>query len=270
MYIIYLLHTKEERVVKNLNFMKIILMFILIICICSVIYLVSNRNDTIVENNVYYTREEKIKEIAQIYKDNFYIIGKTKSAIVSEKENINNTDVHRDYYIYAEDGKNLIKVKEYEDTYASGTPILKKEIYIDLSKKVEDSSDLYNGVTEIYIEDWTSKVIDNYEFKTPMEKIEKILNARYDFNNGDKKIALDFRNEITVNKFDDLNFRWYGWEYEIEENEKNEYLSLGMSNEEKNLYFSFEKYENNEQKEILSIQVCELKGNLDDVTVPEL
>ena len=73
-----------------------------------------------------------------------------------------------------------------------------------------------------------------------------------------------------VNKFDDLNFRWYGWEYEIEENEKNEYLSLGMSNEEKNLYFSFEKYENNEQKEILSIQVCELKGNLDDVTVPEL
>ena len=25
------------------------------------------------------------------------------------------------------------------------------------------------------------------------------------FNNGDKKIALDFRNEITVNKFDDLN-----------------------------------------------------------------
>ena len=229
---------------KNLNFMKIILMFILIICICSVIYLVSNKNDTVVENNVYYTREEKIKEIAQIYKDNFYIIGKTKSAIVSEKENINNTDIHRDYYIYAEDGKNLIKVK--------------------------DSSDLYNGVTEIYIEDWTSKVIDNYEFKTPMEKIEKILNARYDFNNGDKKIALDFRNEITVNKFDDLNFRWYGWEYEIEENEKNEYLSLGMSNEEKNLYFSFEKYENNEQKEILSIQVCELKGNLDDVTVPEL
>ena len=164
----------------------------------------------------------------------------------------------------------LKAMREYEDTYASGTPILKKEIYIDLSKKVKDSSDLYNGVTEIYIEDWTSKVIDNYEFKTPMEKIEKILNARYDFNNGDKKIALDFRNEITVNKFDDLNFRWYGWEYEIEENEKNEYLSLGMSNEEKNLYFSFEKYENNEQKEILSIQVCELKGNLDDVTVPEL
>lgn len=218
---------------KNLNFMKIILMFILLICICSVIYLVSNRNDTIVEKNVYYTREEKIKEIAQIYKDNFYIIGKTKSAIISEKECINNTEVHRDYYIYAEDGKNLIKVKEYEDTYASGTPILKKEIYIDLSKKVEDSIDLYNGVTEIYIEDWTSKVINNYEFKTPMEKIEKILNARYDFNNGDKKIALDFRNEITVNKFDDLNFRWYGWEYEIEENEKNEYLSLGMSNEEK-------------------------------------
>ena len=58
MYIIYLLHTKEERVVKNLNFMKIILMFILIICICSVIYLVSNKNDTVVENNVYYTREE--------------------------------------------------------------------------------------------------------------------------------------------------------------------------------------------------------------------
>ena len=33
---------------------------------------------------------------------------------------------------------------------------------------------------------------------------------------------------------------------------------------------TIEKYENNERKEMLSIQVSELKGNLDDVTVPEL
>ena len=256
---------------KNLNLMKIILIVVVLICICSVIYLMSNKENFDTKENVFLTREEKIKEISQVYKDNFQTIEKNKSALVIEKEDSgNNVDIRRDYYIYAEEGKNLIKVKEYEGTYEFGTPILKKEIYIDLSKKVEESTNLYNGVTEIYIEDWTSKVIDNYEFKTPMEKIEEILNNRYDFNNADKKIALDLRNEIIVNKFDDLNFRWYGWEYEIEENEKNEYLSFGMSNEERNLHFSFEKYENNERKEMISMHVCELEGNLDDVTVPEL
>lgn len=257
---------------KNLNFIKLILLFIVIVVVGTLVFnFTKETREMKKEENELIHREEQINEIANIYKENFKTIGKTKSAFAIEHEyNAENQDVRRDYYIFGEAGKSLIKIKEYEGTYENNTPILKKEIYIDLSKKVDGENYLYNGVTEVYIEDWSTKVIDNYEFKTPIEKVEEILNKRYDFENGDKEIALDLRNEIIVNKFDNLNFRWYGWKYEIKENEKNEYLSFDINNEERNLFLDFEKYENNERIEEISIHICEQKGNLDDVTVPEL
>lgn len=256
---------------KNLNLIKIILIVIVFSCIFSVIHFIFNTNNAIIKEDIYSTREEKIKEIAQVYKDKIQVIGKTESAFITEHEiDDENMDIKRQYYIYAKEGKNLIKIKEYEGTYENNTPILKKEIYIDLSKKVEGSDHLYNDVTEINTEDFSSKVIDNYEFKNPIDKLTEMLNIRYDFNNGDKNIAADSRNEITVYEHNDSNLKLYGWSYEIKENENAEYLSFSTNSKYTYAYFSFEKYTNNNRTESTSMQISKLEGNLDDVTVPEL
>ena len=256
---------------KNLNLAKIILIIVIIFGIYGVYYLAFNENDIKNQENFLEIREENIKEISKVYKENFQTIGITESAIIIEhEENSEGIDIRKDYFVFGEDGKSLIKIKYYEGTNENNTPILKKEIYIDLSQKVEGSTNLYNGVTEIYIEDWSSKVIDNYEFKTPIEKITEMLNKRYDFDNADKEIALNLENEVYVNKWEHLNHRSYGWIYEIKENNKDEYLSFSMGNEERSIYFNFEIYEDNKIVKKISIQGSKQKGSIDDVTVPEL
>lgn len=256
---------------KNLNLAKIILIVIIFISIGSIIYFTFNENNIKKQENELIERENNIKEIVQVYKNNFQTIGKTESAIIIEREeNSNGADIRRDYYVFGEDGKNLIKIKYYEGVDENNTPILKKETYIDLSKKIEGSHNLYNEVTEIYIEDWSTNVIDNYEFNTPIEKISEILNKRYNFDNGDKEIALDERNQVYVRKWDDLDYRAYGWIYEIKENNKDEYLSFSIGNEERSLYLNYEVYEDNKRIEKISMQGSKQKGSIDDVTVPEL
>ncbi len=256
---------------KNLNLAKIIFIIVIFSTLLGLIYFLFNENNIKTQEEDLQTREENIKEIAQVYKDNFQTLGITESAFIIEKElNEHGNEIRKDYYVFGEEGKSLIKIKEYEGIYENGTAILKKEIYIDLSKKVEETENLYNEVTVINTEDWTSSVIDNYELKTPIEKITEILNKRYDFESGDKDIALDLENEIYVNKWEHLNHRSYGWIYEIKEDNKDEYLSLGFSNEERYLYFDFEIYEDNKRVEKVEIRVSKLEGSLDDVTVPEL
>ena len=256
---------------KTLNLAKIILIVIIFVSIGSLMYFVFNENDIKKQETELHAREENIKEIAQVYKEKFKTIGQTTSAFIIEKE-LDNTgnEIRKDYYVFGEDGKSLIKIKEYEGIYENSTAILKKEVYIDLSKKVEGTENLYNGVTVINIEDWTSSVIDNYEFKTPIEKITEVINSRYDFENDYKEIALDDRNEIYINIWPELNHRSYGWIYEIKEENKAEYLSFSFSNEERYLYLDFEIYEDNKRIEKKNIRVSKLEGSLDDVTVPEL
>ena len=256
---------------KNLNLAKIIFIVVILVSVFGMLYFAFNENDVKEQENDLHAREENIKEIAQVYKDNFQTLGIGESAFIIEKElNDEGNEIRKDYYVFGEEGKSLIKIKEYEGIYENDTAILKKEIYIDLSQKVETAENLYNGVTVVNIEDWTSSVIDNYELKTPIEKITEILNKRYDFENGDKKIALDLENEIYVNKWEHLNHRSYGWIYGIEEDNICECLSFSMSNEERNLYFKFETYEDNKLIEKIEMQVSKQKGSLDDVTVPEL
>ena len=263
---------------KNLNLAKIILIVVILIGICSMFYFAFNEtifsiNERIIKNqeNNIQIREENIKEIAQIYKDKFQTIGKSESAyIIEHEENVNGVDIRRDYYVFGEEEKSLIKVKEYEGTNENGTPILAKEIYIDLSKKVENSENLYNEVTEINVKDWTSNVIDNYKFKTPIEKFSEILNNRYDFENNPEEIALDLRNEIYVQKMLDNKLRIYGWGYEIKDKLQDEYLSFGIGGNEIYLNLDFQKYENNKLIEKITMQVAKQKGSIDDVTVPKL
>ena len=258
---------------KNLNLAKIILIVVIFCTVLGLIYFAFNQNNIKNQEDDLQTREENIKEIAKVYEENFKTIGKTESAIITERvENADGDDIRRDYYVFGENGKNLIKIKYYEGIDEDNYPDLKKEIYIDLSKKVEGSENLYNEVTVINTDEWTSSVINNYEFKTPIEKISEILNKRYDFESGDREIALDETNQIYVRKWnwDDYGYRAYGWIYEIKENNKDEYLSFSMGNEERNLYLNFEIYEDNKRIEKISIQGSKQKGSLDDVTVPEL
>lgn len=256
---------------KNLNLAKIIFIVIILASVFGVLYFVFNKNDIQNQEVDLQTREENIKEIARVYDEKFKTIGNETSAFIIEKElDESGNEIRKDYYVYGEEGKSLIKAKEYEGIYENGTAKLKREIYIDLSKKVEGTENLYNGVTIINIEDWTSTVIDNYEFKTPIEKITEVINRRYDFENDYKEIALDDRNEIYINIWPELNHRSYGWSYEIKEENMDEYLSFSFSNEERNLYFDFEIYEDNKRIEKKTIRVSKLEGSLDDVTVPEL
>ena len=256
---------------KNLNLVKIILIVIILIGVVCIFNFAFNKN--VIKNPVdtIQIREENINEILQVYKDNFKMLGIIGSAFVSEhEENVNGIDIRRDYYVFGEDGKSLIKVKEFEGTNENGTPILTKEIYVDLSNKVEGKEYLYNGVTEIYVKDWTFKVLDNYEFKTPIEKISKILNNRYDFENNPKEIAIDTKNEIYAQKMLDGRLRIYGWTYGIKEEQQEDYFAFSIGNNERSLYLEFQEYENNKLIEKRTIQVSKQPGNIDDVTVPEL
>lgn len=256
---------------KNLNLAKIIFVVVIFISIFGMIYFAYNENDIKNQEDDLQTREENIKEIANVYEENFKTIGITESAFIIEKElDESGNEVRKDYYVYGEDEKSLIKIKEYEGIYENSTAILKKEIYIDLSKKVEGAENLYDGVTVVNIEDWTSSAIDNYEFKTPIEKITEVINRRYDFEKNYKEIALDYRNEIYANIWPELNHRSYGWIYEIKEENKAEYLTFSFSNEERYLYLDFEIYEDNKRTEMTTIRVSKLDGSLDDVIVPEL
>lgn len=256
---------------KNLNLAKIVFILVILACLFGILYFLFNKNDLEYQGFNLQTREENVKEISKVYKDNFKTIGKNESAIIIEHEKKpDGVDVRRDYYVYSEDGKNLIKIKYYEGIDDDNYPNLRQEIYIDLSKKIDSTDNLYNEVTVINTDEWTSEVIDGYEFKTPIEKITEVLNKRYDFENADKEIALNLENEVDVIKMENLNLRTYGWKYEIKENNIYEYLAFGMSNEERNLNFNFEIYEDNKLTERIEMQVSKQKGNIDDVTIPEL
>lgn len=256
---------------KNLNLAKIIFIVVIFVSVFGMLYFAFNENDVKEQENDLQTREENIKEIARVYEETCEAIGKETSAFIKEEElDESGNEIRKDYYVYGEDGKSLIKVKEYDSTYSNGTPILKKEIYIDLSKKVDGTENLYNGVTVININDWSSTIVDNYEFKTPIEKITEVINSRYDLKNDYKKIALDNRNKIYINIWPELDHISYRWSYEIKEENIAEYLSFSFLNKERNLYFDFEIYEDNKRIKKKTITVNELEGSLDDVTVPEL
>ena len=147
---------------KNLNLAKIILIVVIFVSVFGMIYLVFNKNEVKQPENNLQIREENIKEIAQVYKENFQTLGISESAFIIEELNDEGNEIRKDYYVFGEEGKSLIKIKEYEGIYENATAILKKETYIDLSQKVEGTENLYDGVTVVNIEDWTSSVIDNY------------------------------------------------------------------------------------------------------------
>lgn len=262
---------------KNLNLAKLIFILLLIILVGGLIGNLSlETNEKIAKENELIQREKNIKEIVQVYEENFKNIGKTESAIAAENgiktEDGIEKDYRKDYYFFGEEGKNLVKIKEYDGTYQNGTPILIKEVYIDLSKKVDGTDYLYNDVTEIYMEDWTSKVIDNYEFITPMEKVGIAFRKRYtDIDKDARSIALDYNNEISVFKLqvDDINIRNYSWQYT--KSDKSDITSVSITSGETILHYHNEKYDKNMQLiEKSSIQLNKQKGSIDDVTIPEL
>lgn len=255
---------------KDINLAKLIFLILIFVFIFGIFYLVFFENDIKYQEKALISREENIKKINEVYKKNFEIIGKIDSAFIIEEEiNSDGNEIRKDYYVFGEEEKSLIKVKEYIGLDVKESPILEKEIYIDLTKKVEGTENLYNDVTIINIKDWSSETIDNYEFKSPIEKISELINKRYDLEKDYKKVALDTNNEIYINNWPKLNHRSYGWSYERKENERDEYLSFSITNEEKCLYLNYEEYEDNKRTEKITIQLSKQKGCIDDVTVPE-
>lgn len=223
-------------------------------------------------------REKDIKEVINSYKE---LVTKDGCFSIKEsyskKENDRIIETNRQYYMYFEDGKELVKVTEYD---GDNSEKIKKQIYIDLSNKNKYNYDwktnayTYNQVVEVYIDDWSHKVMDNYVFVSPLDKMRNALDERY-FNkaNPAKIIAENPENTIIALKLPKYNIQSYDWNFGDRDNlEKEDVLSMHIEANSYWMAFYLDDYKNDiaETREIISIQLSKIKGNIDDVTIPEL
>ena len=225
-----------------------------------------------------YKREKDIEKVMNAYKE---IVNYEGSYLITEKyskkENDKIIETNRQYHMYFEDDKRLVKVTEYD---GENSEKIKKQIYIDLSNINEYGYDWktntysYNGVVEVYTDDWSHKVIDDYTFISPLDKIRNVLDENY-FNraNPSKLIAENSENSITAFEWRKHNIKTYAWSFGDRNNlEKEDVLSLTITPNSNWMAFYSDDYKNDiaETIEIVSIQMSKIKSNIDDVTVPEL
>lgn len=262
----------ETFKVKKTSLTKIIKIVLAIILVIILYNYISDKVNIV-------KRKNDVEKIAKVYTEQFMTVGKTESAIIreeiSKKENNVITNHYREYYIYAEDGKNLMKVKEFDD---KNHQKLIKEIYIDLSKKThtdwETHITKYDDVTEIYIDDWSSKEIDDYEFITPIDRIHNsLMYGEFDIISSSKRIALNEKNDIQIINWPDKNVEIYSLYNGTKDNlNREDCFGLYILPGSKCLNLYFDDYKNDiaDTREIVSIQLTKQKGSIDDVTVPEL
>lgn len=262
----------QKIVGKNVSLKKVI-KFALIIILIIILY------NYISEKVYIFKRKCDVEKIAKVYTEQFRTVGVSESAIireeVSKKENNVITNYCRQYYIYAENGKQLMKVKEFDD---KNHQKLIKEIYIDLTKRThtdwETQMGKYDDVIEIYMNDWSSKEIDNYEFITPMDRIKNgVMYGEFDIISSSKRIALNEKNSIQIIDWPHKNIEIYGLFSGTRNNlNREECFELFIQPGFKSLNYYFDDYKNDiaDTREIVEIQLNKQKGNIDDVTVPEL
>lgn len=262
-----------EKLVGKKTSLRKMIKIILVIILIIILY-------NFVSEKVYiFKRKSDVEKISKVYTEQFMTVGVTDSAIireeVSKKENNVITNHYREYYIYAENGKTLMKVKEFDD---KDHQKLIKEIYIDLSKRTHTDWEMYmakyDDVTEIYINDWSSKEIDDYEFITPMDRIQKsLMYGEFDIISSSKSIALNEKNDIQIIDWPHKNVEIYSLYNGTSNNlNREDCFQLFILPGSKSLNFYFDDYKNDiaETREIVKIQLAKVKGNIDDVTVPEL
>ena len=262
-----------EKLVGKKTSLRKMIKIILVIILIIILY-------NFVSEKVYiFKRKSDVEKISKVYTEQFMTVGVTDSAIireeVSKKENNVITNHYREYYIYAENGKTLMKVKEFDD---KNHQKLIKEIYIDLTKRTHTDWETYmakyDDVTEVYINDWSSKEIDDYEFITPMDRIQKsLMYGEFDIISSSKSIALNEKNDIQIIDWPHKNVEIYSLYNGTSNNlNREDCFQLFILPGSKSLNFYFDDYKNDiaETREIVKIQLAKVKGNIDDVTVPEL
>lgn len=225
-----------------------------------------------------YKREKDIEKVMNAYKE---FIDYEGSYIITEKyskkENNKITETYRQYHMYLENEKRLVKITEYE---GENSEKIDKQIYINLLDVNEYGYDwktnthLYNGVVEVYTSDWSHKIIDDYKFASPLDKIKNVLDEKY-FNiaNSSKKIAENSDNIINVLELPKLNIKSYGWSFGNEDNlNKEDVLSLTVVQDSNWMAFYSDDYKNDigETREIIQMQISKIKSNIEDVEIPEL
>lgn len=233
----------------------------------------------VISNKVHlYKREKDIEKVMNAYKEMVNYEGSYRiRENYSKKENDKILETYRQYDMYFEDGKRLVKVTEYDGDTSEK---IKKQIYIDLSNVNEYGYDWktnthsYNGVVEVYTDDWSHKIIDDYEFISPLDRIRNVLDENY-FNraNPSKLIAENPENTIVAFEWSKHNVRNYTWSFGDSNNlKKEDVLSLTVIPNSNWMAFYSDDYKNDiaETREIVSIQMSKIKPNIDDVTVPEL
>ena len=262
----------EKFKLKKLSLVRVIKIVLTIILIIILYNFISDKVNIL-------KRKNDVEKIAKVYTEQFMNVGVTESAIireeVSKKENNVITNHCRQYYIYAENGKQLMKVKEFDD---KNHQKLIKEIYIDLSKKNhtdwETFMTKYDDVIEIYMNDWSYKEIDDYEFITPMDRIlNSVMYGEFDIISSPKMVALNEKNDIQIINWPHKNVEIYSLYNGTPNNfNREDCFKLFILPGSKSLNFYFDDYKNDiaDTREIVSIQLAKQKGNIDDVTVPEL
>lgn len=225
-----------------------------------------------------YKREKDIEKVMNAYKE---FIDYEGSYIITEKyskkENNKITETYRQYHMYLENEKRLVKITEYE---GDNSKKIDKQIYINLLDVNEYGYDwktetyLYNGVVEVYTSDWSHKIIDDYKFVSPLDKIKNVLDEKY-FNiaNPSKEIAENSDNIINVLELPKLNIKSYGWSFGNKDNlNKEDVLSLTVVQDSNWMAFYSDDYKNDigETREIIQMQISKIKSNIEDVEIPEL
>ncbi len=262
----------EKFKVKKMSLTKMI-KFVLAIIIIIILYNYISDKVNILK------RKSDVEKIAKVYTEQFMTVGVTESAIireeVSKKENNVITNHCRQYYIYAENEKQLMKVKEFDD---KNHQKLIKEIYIDLSKRTytdwETQMGKYDDVIEIHINDWSKREIDDYEFITPMDRIlNSLMYGEFDIISSADSVALNEKNDIQIINWPNKNVEIYSLYSGTKNNlNREDFFGLYILPGSKSLNFYFDDYKNDiaDTREIVEIHLTKLKGNIDDVTVPEL
>ena len=88
---------------KNLNLAKIIFIVVILVSVFGMLYFAFNENDVKEQENDLHAREENIKEIAQVYKENFQTLGISESAFIIEEElNDEGNEIRKHYYVFGE------------------------------------------------------------------------------------------------------------------------------------------------------------------------
>lgn len=262
----------DERKVNAIKKLKQILLITILIAVLVIIAL----------STLYFQkREMQIKEIGKVYREEFRDIGVTESAFITEhatkKENNVITETYREYYVYADKEENrFIKIKEFKDHRHEE---LHKEIYIDVSERRifeygDEWKGTYDNVIEINVEDWSYNIINNYEFISPMDRINQVFRKEYydKASQNARKIALDLKNnDLNIEKAENSSiFYWSQGEYQNTKNE--DYFQIFMVPKSNWMLFSIDNYKNDiaETREIVNMQITKVDGMIEDVTVPEL